>query len=105
MIDAVIRASTGTWLVLGRLNFYPSMEIQKLTDLNEAVLEKGSRSRDINTICSCGEGLSCCGGRYLLSVEVLMVIELLVTKPQVGRARLHVHIRGYKGRSGADMRQ
>lgn len=82
----MIRAGTGTWLVLGRLNFYPSMEIQKLTDLNEAVLEKGSRSRDINTICSYDEGLSCCGGRYLLSVEVLMVIELQVTKPQVGRA-------------------
>lgn len=37
--------------------------------------------------------------------KVLTIVELLVTKPQLGRTQLHFHVPVYKGRLGADMRQ
>lgn len=70
-------------------------------DLNNAVSEKESGTRDINTISPvvrawvAVEEEVCSGSRSALSCR----------KSYVGRAQLHFHIPGYKDRSGTDIRQ
>lgn len=70
-------------------------------DLNGAVSEKKSGSRDINTISPVVRAWVAVeeevpsGSRSALSCR----------KSHVGRAQLDFHIPGYRGRSGTDVRQ